>query len=198
MRDNIKRVWTGNLGSPTRSVSDPVHRACPINGKTVGFERLPYDPRLGEEHLKSVYTGIAWSKDELAKWNKLLDIHDVKHNHKVDCRLGLSGRSFDRGSREGAPDGSDRTAATQWIRDDEKRFESKLQELVQENKDGDHSIPGKQDLERVPPQAIGFWLFPLESLGRVPDSEWVRWEWKRHRFIDMSKHMPELCLSIMH
>ena len=81
--ETVQRVWTRQYPSPTRSLSDSVHRACPLNGRTVAFERLPYDPRLGEEHLKSVYTGLYDARMGFSEFEKLLTKLDVKHNHKV-------------------------------------------------------------------------------------------------------------------
>jgi len=200
MRDKVPRVWTRQSPSPTRSLSDSVHRACPLNGGTVAFERLPYDPRLGEEHLKSVYPGLYDPRYGFREWHRLLTELDIKHNHKVDYRLALCSR----GHRYSSPQGTDRAAAAEWIRKEEEMFESKVQEWNQTTEDrkkylGLDSFDG-QHLERVPQQAIGFWLFPLKSLASMPDERpFTSREWsRRHRLLDMREHMPELCLSFMH
>ncbi|KAH7189614.1 uncharacterized protein B0J16DRAFT_397571 [Fusarium flagelliforme] len=171
MRDQVPRAWTGeNYLSPIRSLSDSVHRACPLNGGSVAFERLPYDPRLGEEHLKSVYTGLYDARIGFNEFEELLTKLGVKHNHKVDYRLALCSRGYRFNSH---PPGNDRAAAAEWIRKEEEMFELKVKEWKQTTEDrekylGDGSFED-QHLERVPQQAIGFWLFPVESLAARPD-----------------------------
>ncbi|KAJ4113277.1 hypothetical protein NW768_011556 [Fusarium equiseti] len=199
MNEKVQRVWTHQWPSPTRSLSDSVHRACPLNGRTVAFERLPYDPRLGEEHLKTVYTGLYDARMEFSEFEKMLTKLDVKRNHKVEYRLALCSRGY---RFKSYPPGTDRAAAAEWIRKEEEMFESKVQEWKQttegrENCPGDGSFDD-QHLERVPRQAIGFWLFPVESLAARPGERPYGASGLRNRIVDMREHMPELCLSFMH
>ncbi|CAG7563823.1 unnamed protein product [Fusarium equiseti] len=146
-------------------------RACPLNGNTVAFERLQYDPRLEEEHLMRVYTGEYDTREGFSEFKKLLTELDVIHNHDVDYRLGLCSRGWEND----LPHGTDRVAAAEWLRKDEEAFESRLQVMKQRAEDieryrGRQLPPGHyshydQHLDQVPQQAIGFWLFPLKSLG---------------------------------
>ncbi|KAF4469366.1 hypothetical protein FALBO_3733 [Fusarium albosuccineum] len=58
-----------------------------------------------------------------------------------------------------------------------------------------------EETQHLPLQAVGFWLFPLESLGPVPHpdddpSEYPPWLGVRHD-VDMSKYNPELCLQYL-
>ncbi|RBR21438.1 uncharacterized protein FIESC28_04975 [Fusarium coffeatum] len=205
MEDMVPRTWTGEYySSPTQWRSSSAHRACPLNGNTVAFERLQYDPRLEEEHLMSVYTGEYDARVGFSEFEELLTELDVTHNHEVDYRMGLCSRGW----QDGLPHGTDRVAAAEWLRKDEEAFESKLQYLKQTNEDYERSRGRKlppnygnydQHLDEVPQQAIGFWLFPLKSLGVKPGKKRSRsFGEDKHRFRDMNKHPPELCLSLMH
>ncbi|OBS21523.1 hypothetical protein FPOA_07860 [Fusarium poae] len=198
-----KQKWLGdNLRDPTPLPSDPVHRACPLFGNTIGFERLPYDPRLCEEHLKQIFTGPRDPRMQFHAWFRVLGLLGIKHDHKVDYRYGMCHQNHSRGAQFG----QDRNAAAEWVRKDEERFQSSLKTFCEV--DGRYySSPESQGLEEVPQQAIGFWLFPLKSLEPLVDPGiWFRNYAGRRtrghfyfkRVLDMTKHKPELCLSIMH
>ncbi|KAI1069852.1 hypothetical protein LB507_007912 [Fusarium sp. FIESC RH6] len=171
MEDRVPRAWTGDYSTPTRWRSNSAHRACPLNGNTVAFERLPYDPRLEEKHLMSVYTGEFDAREGFREFRKLLTELDVIHDHVVDYRFGLCSRGWDNS----LPHGTDRVAAAEWLRKQEETFESILQDSKQRAEDRersmgrelppDHGSQYEQHLHRVPQQAIGFWLFSLKSLG---------------------------------
>jgi hypothetical protein len=200
--DKPQRRWPGNQSrDPTSLLSSPVYRACPIDGGILSFERLPYDPRLSEEHLKQVYTGPGDPRMQFHAWFRLLRLLEIKHNHKVDYRYGLCRSKSSSNGRQ------DRDAATEWIRKDEKSIQSSLQELCAAN-DLDYPSPADQGLEQAPQQAIGFWLFSLESIEPLADTNVMFKQYSSdrqldryfdcNRFLDMTKHKPELCLSIMH
>lgn len=190
MRSDITRIWFSSPPPDSPRFNAPEHRACPLNGRTVGFERLPYDPRLGEENLKALYTGRHDLRDIVHQWNILLAELDVEYGHDVDYRVGMSRQVH---GADGLPETMDfpgrtnRGAASELIRKEEERLASSLPFY--------DFVTG---LEEVPRPAIGFWLFPLKSLAPLPDSEWRSSRRQYFRLIDAREHMPELCLSFMH
>ncbi|KAL6913601.1 hypothetical protein FSST1_011361 [Fusarium sambucinum] len=187
---------------PIASLYSPEHRSCPVFGDTIGFERLSYDPRICEEHLKQISTGPKDPRMEFHGWFSVLDQLGIKHDHKVDYRYGMCHEDYSSKGRFG----QDRDAAAEWVRKDEESFQSNMKEKCN-TKGLKYPPPESQSLEQVPQQAIGFWLFPLESLEPLADPK-IRfrsyvgqetWEHFSHtRVLDMTKHKPELCLSIMH
>ncbi|RGP68900.1 hypothetical protein FSPOR_5106 [Fusarium sporotrichioides] len=149
----------------TPLLSNPVYRACPVFGDAIDFERLLYDPRLCKEHLKQTYRGPMDPRNEFHAWFTVLELLGIKHDHKVDYRYGMC-----HGEGEYSKDRfeQNRDAAAEWIRKDEWHFQSSLQRTWKINR-LHYPPPESQDLEKVPQQAMGFWLFPLESLEPVDD-----------------------------
>ncbi|RBR21439.1 uncharacterized protein FIESC28_04976 [Fusarium coffeatum] len=192
----------------TSSIRSPSYHGCPVYGNTFGFERLPCDPRLGDEHLKRIFTGPYDPRMHFHEWFRTLKALGIKHNHKVAYQFGMC---IETDSRHDVHQGlytNDRDAAAEWVRENEQRFQSMMREKF--TREGMEYPPLEdQGLEQAPQQAIGFWLFSLESIAPLPKigtsfkrySQWST-KCKRHfdysRFLDMTQHKPELCLSFMH
>ncbi|CAG7563822.1 unnamed protein product [Fusarium equiseti] len=147
----------------------PSYHACPVYGSTLGFKRLPFDPRLGDKHLKRISTGPHDPRPEFHEWFRTLQALGVQHHHKVNYQFGIctetdSGRDV----QKRGPYTNDRDAAAKWFYQNEQGFQSKWQERFA--REGMEYPPiEEQGLEHAPQQAIGFWLFSLESIAPLPD-----------------------------
>lgn len=188
-------------------IRSPSYHACPVYGSTLGFERLPFDSRLGDEHLKRISTGPQDPRPDFHEWFRTVRALGVQHHHKVNYQFGICAEEG-TGSQKKGPYTKDRDAAAKWFRQNEQGFQAKWQEKF--GSEGMEYPPIKQQgLEHAPQQAIGFWLFSLESIAPLPDidTEFKRYRpcctnYKQHfdssRVLDMTMHKPELCLSYMH
>ncbi|KAJ4113276.1 hypothetical protein NW768_011555 [Fusarium equiseti] len=193
----------------TSSKRSPSYHACPVYGSTFGFERLPCDPRLGDEHLGRVFTGPYDPRMHFHEWFRTLKALGIKHNHKVAYQFGMCTESdYSSDDVYEGPYTNDRDTAAEWVRENEQKFQSRMREKFA-REDMQYPPLEDQSLEQAPQQAIEFWLFSLESIAPLPKvgisfkrySQWSA-KCKRHfdyaRFLDMTKHRPELCLSFMH
>lgn len=191
------------------SIRSPSYHACPVYGSTFGFERLPCDPRLGDEHLKRILTGPHDPRMQFHEWFRTLKALGTRHNHKVAYQFGMCTESdYSSDAVYEGPYTNDRDAVAEWVRENEQRFQTRMREKF--TREGmEYPTLEDQGLEQAPQQAIGFWLFSLESIAPLPNidtSFGVYHQWntrcKRHfdkaRFLDMTKHKPELCLSFVH
>jgi len=116
------------------------------------------------------------------------------------------------------PEITNRDAAINWVQRKEEAWREKVREIREEEegeeekgKGGEgeegeeESIGGDfQELELPLRPAIGFWLFPIEALGPLPDiAKRIPWRgvpvpgWKSQRKIDLSGYKPQLCLSYL-
>lgn len=206
-----------------------VYRSRPIMPATPKFDRLPCDPRSHiKASLKKIYLDYFEPRKLIHGWFRLMLKCKVQHNHEVDYRflVAFGGRLYhpsdvknkvgvDRGwiGRAWRPQGyelnpeiTNRDAAINWVqRKDEAWRETVRKIREEEEEEEEESIGGNfQELELPLRPAIGFWLFPIEALGPLPDiakripSRRVPVPgWKSHRKIDLSGYKPQLCLSYL-
>jgi hypothetical protein len=141
-------------------------------------------------------------------WFRTLKALGIKHNHKVAYQFGICTETDSRHDAHQGPYTNDRDLAAEWFRENEQVFQSRMQEKFM-RKGMKYPPLEQQCLEQAPPQAIGFWLFSLESIAPLADIDTsfklyrqIYSDIKKHfdfnRFLDMTEHEPELCLSYMH
>lgn len=179
-----------------------MHRSRPIFSTAPAFERLKRDPRNID--LKHVFLGTSDPRAKifqwrafLKKWNIELEEDSIQYRILISCSLGSS-RNPERII--------DRETACRWlIKEDEKWMD--LQRRHEESiirRGGRVPIESPEDLDRAPQPAIGFWLFPIEAVGPLPDEIPDELSYhnqtgnlKAKRVVNMSKYWPELCLSVL-
>ncbi|KAF5677539.1 hypothetical protein FHETE_1590 [Fusarium heterosporum] len=192
--DRIQRMWHGPLNGVVAIRDHEAHRNVPILGAVLGFQRLPNDPRIDRQHLKRVYTGKGDPKWWFYTWFRLLMLLGVEHSHKVDYRFAAYHSTGERIHN--------RESAAKWVRSEDEKFTTKVTTMLGQRQFNCRIFDrSTQDIERAPQQAIGFWLFPMESLGPLPNINEVPDRYSNFPgmdcdwFLDMSEHIPELCLS---
>ncbi|KAF5538370.1 hypothetical protein FMEXI_9468 [Fusarium mexicanum] len=173
-------------------------QAVPIRGSIQSFNRLPCDPRLRDEHLRRVFLGYWDPRHSFNHWFKILSNLGVQHEHKVIYQFGSRRGAWISHRDRYFPTISDRKTAAEWVRRDNdelrKWFESFYQSPELECQI-DHGIT--RLFEPSPQPVIGFWLFPMESVFtpddfNLHDTETLS---AHPKAVDMSQHMPELCLA---
>lgn len=152
----------------------------PMSTCIPSFDKLSQDPRkLGNDHTRPYFSfknpiHIALS------WFRLLEILEVVHEHKVNCRFMMS---YETSGRNIAT----REQATSWVQSQRKNFKSRaLSEGIEHG-------------EWVQP-AMGFWLYPMECVGSLVNDEGAL---KTAKDVlegvqlkeALEKCVPELCLS---
>ncbi|KAF5007213.1 hypothetical protein FDECE_6447 [Fusarium decemcellulare] len=205
------------IGEPRRSDgrSREMHLYRPIMAAVPKFDRLSHDPRsLVKPTLDAVYLTNTDPRVTIRRWFKLLATCKVKHDHEVEYSFmvaygGRNMRRYKRGEdfsvdpgwfREESPNPviTNRNEAVDWVQEQEARWKAYLQYFQEEM-----SMPYPQQ-ERPSHPVVGFWLFPIEALGPLPDPKSDRSErntvlhtWRSHRRIDLSGYKPKLCLSYL-
>ena len=174
------------------------NRAFPILSTLSTFERLPRDPRSISKDLENT-SGLGSSRDVLQYWLRLLKKWHISPQ-KFRYRFFLA---FD--PRMAGGNISDQVSAKAWLQKQEDQWNGQGPSDGFLPKDvkvkwpvGAHDEKYRnEDLENAVRPAFGFWLFPLEALGRIGNDGLLVDEETRPRgemFKDMTKHWPELGL----
>ena len=174
------------------------NRSFPIKTMLPTFERLPRDPRLISQDLKMT-SGLGSVRDALRYWLQLLKIWGVSPR-KIRYLIFLA---FDPRLSGGYI--ADQMSAKTWLQRDEDLWNGRGPE--------DSFLKGKkvkwpvgahdekyrnEDLTKAIRPAFGFWLFPLEALGRIDGDGLLEDEEPRPgdlMFRNMTEHWPELAMS---
>ena len=204
----LREVWIVSTPVVGRQIVGPLsgfgtagamfNRAFPIMSTLPTFERLSRDPRSISKDLKNT-SGLGSSRDVLQYWLRLLKKWRISPQ-KLEYRFFLA---FD--PRMAGGNISDQVSAKAWLQKQEGQWNGQgpsdgfLPKGVKAKWPvGAHDEKYRnEDLENAVRPAFGFWLFPLEALGRIGNDGLLVDEETRPRgemFKDMTEHWPELGL----
>lgn len=182
-RRGCPKPWGGNIKIIQRN------HIVPIAGGVLGFDRLPCDYRLNDQDLKEVFTHNKDVRELFYRWFRFLVLLGVQHSHKVDYRFGICRHGYETSYIR------DQNAALEWV----QRHTESLKRWVLMSTSPTHTDPMDDVLKHSPQPVVGFWLFPMESLGPLPDINEIHSPssdfFTERRVLDMSKYKPELCLG---
>ncbi|KAF4998708.1 hypothetical protein FGRMN_3034 [Fusarium graminum] len=189
-----------------------LHRPTPVAGQATCYDILDTDPRPIQDELKRLYLGSVDPRRGLGAWNlfleilqaKILDenIHDRNnhnwnfHNHNITYHLMLYYSEHHASyTLDEAPEqirGGQACVGEESVTygcDVQKRS-SGCDLMTKE------VLGTIQERNKMPQLAIGFWLFPIESIGslasNMPWSIVVKLQYDRVE--NMTKYPPQLCL----
>ncbi|KAK0653107.1 hypothetical protein B0T16DRAFT_490830 [Cercophora newfieldiana] len=162
------------------------NRSMPLIGAAPTFEVLPRDPRPIAEDLRKVYTGFSRSFPYQAL-QEMFRIWGVKPAHDLEHRLLLG---FTPPYRV-----YDRDSAKRWLKKEDDHWnwcaEGGPTPGAREGSFASINWPAlkipKEDLQRVPRPAVGFWLFPVEAMTDKALGN--------DALTDLSGYWPELALT---
>lgn len=203
---NLRQLWFLSMESAGRMFKGPrsgipaltrfeMHRSRPILASIPTFERFPRDPRRISQDLQHVFVGTSDPR------------RMIYHSHKLLERLGLasqvnSGIQYrfmiccSNGGSGGLSRIVDQETAADWLQEEDQRWAGWKEKGIQRG----HTVETPEQLEKAPQPAIGFWLFPIESLGKLPTHDVDDFRdsfWKGKRVLNMSRYPPELCLTVI-
>ncbi|CAF9935745.1 hypothetical protein IMSHALPRED_010329 [Imshaugia aleurites] len=206
----LRQVWFVSTPVVGRQIVGPLsgfgiagamfNRAFPILSTLPTFERLPRDPRSISNDLENT-SGLGSSRNDLQYWLRLLKKWQISPQKNVTYRFFLA---FDPRIARGNI--SDQVSAQAWLQKQEDQWNGQgpgdgfLPKDVQAKwpVGAQDEMYRNEDLENAVRPAFGFWLFPLEALGRIGQDGLLVDEETRPRgemFRDMTTHWPELGLS---
>ena len=196
-----------------------LNRSFPIMAMAPTFERLHRDPRPIAHDLRQVFVGTSDPRGMLHLWRQLLKRWGVSPP-QIEYRFYLAFTPISQGDQI-----YDRGSAIRWLQKEDdawtKPWEGGSAEssLDQDQEKADKPLPGfsiffkmknmkirvgalsekyrNEDLEKAVKPAFGFWLFPVEALGALPEeglSEDEGFYPKPNQILDMTEHWPELAL----
>lgn len=158
------------------------NRSIPILPNTQSCTFLERDPRPIEADL----THVAVETDPrrfIFHWNRFKARFGVTRRIETRYILGSAGvlpRMVD-----------DRDGFTEMLDKEDEHWESYLS-MVNKPVWGDRMSEQEYIAQRTTlPQAVGFWIFPEEALGEVPEDQ-IHWEPKMMK--DLSKFHPGICV----
>ena len=204
----LREVWIVSTPVVGRQIVGPLsgfetagamfNRAFPILSLSSTFERFPRDPRSISKDLENT-SGLGSSRDVLQYWLRLLKRWHISPQ-KLRYRFFLA---FD--PRMVGGDISDQVSAKAWLQKQEDQWNGHGRNDGFLPKDVEAKWPvgahderyRHEDLENAVRPVFGFWLFPLEALGRIGQDGLLVDENTQPRgamFKDMTEHWPELGL----
>ena len=197
------------------------NRSFPILAMAPTFERLHRDPRPIAQDLRQVFVGTFDPRHMLHLWRQLLKKWGVSPP-QIEYRfylaftpIGQDDQIYDHGSAKGWLQKED----DEWRKPWEDGPAESSQDQDQEQEKADEPFSGfssffqkankrwpvgaasekfqNEDPEKAVKPAFGFWLFPVDALGALPEkgfSEDEGFQPKPKQLLDMTGHWPELAL----
>ncbi|SPJ75997.1 uncharacterized protein FTOL_05728 [Fusarium torulosum] len=172
------------------------NRSVPVTRKSGGVDCLETDPRPIRNDLRRVYLGPTDPRIAVHAWSYLLGILGISSenlNKNCSFRLCYDKRRVLHCLLSSQISQTDRRIAQEWM-------EGGLAYSRMRRREGE--IP--EELSEEPQLAIGFWLFPLESIGPLYEQTERNGghdvgsptpvEPEFHRVEDMTKYPPKLYL----
>jgi 2EXR family len=163
------------------------NRSFPIMALTPSFERLRQDPRSIAQDLKNVFVGTFDPRQTLYAWRQMLKKWGASPT-QIEYRFLLS---FSPAGLYGQVNNLE--SAKRFLEREDYQWRSSAATGSPENSQGQNQ---EEDLEKAVKPAFGFWLFPMDAIGALPEgiSEQEVMHFPPNRGFDMSEHWPELGL----
>ncbi|CAJ2504712.1 Uu.00g121060.m01.CDS01 [Anthostomella pinea] len=186
--ESAGRIYLGPRNGILAVTGFEMHRSRPIMPEVPTFDCVGRDPRPIAGDLRKVFAGTADRRKMVFQWRELLRKWQIPHNPKVDYRFLVA---HEWNGAEDEDKVVDRESADAWLQREDKRWRNGQQRLADSilRRGGNIPVESPEDLEQAPRPAIGFWLFPVEALGRVPSRHKVSTStstvWRPKRVLDM-------------
>jgi hypothetical protein len=178
-----------------------VHRSRPLWSMIPTFDRLPRDPRPIHRDLQKVSFEGSDPRTAALKWKRYLDDWDVEAGSEVEHGYIVTTYS----DYSNVVKIRDRSDAKTWLGAEDlnwRQHQSFHKDKIESAIGRPLPVERLEDLQQAPPNAVGFWIFPVEACGEVSprlldehDEAGPRLE--RNRVLDLTKYPPQLCLSSM-
>ena len=196
-----------------------LNRSFPIMAMAPTFERLHRDPRPIAQDLRQVFAGTFDPRHMLHLWRQLLKKWGVSPP-QIEYRFYLAFRPISQEDQI-----YDRWSAERWLQKEDDAWRNPSEGgSAESSQDQDQEMVDKpfssfssfferknikwpvgassekfqnEDLEKAVKPAIGFWLFPVDALGALPEeglSEDEGFQPRPKWILDMTEHWPELAL----
>lgn len=188
-----------NLYQPSADGSETI---VPYGIEMSGYESVGLDTREGAEaELQRVYMGSVDPRELIWRWKRLLYRWRIDHPHgQVKYRLMLAQQQYPW-KYEPTVRGLARImkhlslGERERFHINERRFRPAVCEA------GGGLSPDQADPERLAAAktaAIGFWSFPIESVGEIGEGQRMTdLDYQPNRYLDMRSYWPELLLAKM-
>ncbi|KAJ3521009.1 hypothetical protein NM208_g13481 [Fusarium decemcellulare] len=175
------------------SIAGYIHRSHPLMSYIPTFDRVGCDPRPIKIDLAIVLLLQRYARDTANKWQTLLNQWQVQcHGGQVEYRFMLTCGEKPEDERI-----LDRSSATRAVQQENGVWRRLLQQIKDSGMSYQAIDETAEELKQAPRTAVGFWLFPIESLGLFPTfAELTGHPYfpRRFRREDLSNYRPELCL----
>ncbi|KAM0354973.1 hypothetical protein ACHAPU_000817 [Fusarium lateritium] len=173
-----------------------LHRPIPVAGHATCYDILGTDPRPIQYQLQHVYLGSVDPRRGFEAWNFLLKLlRSNVHDHSTqDRNINYSFMLYCAGIHASL---EDVRGAEVWIEEEFPTNDHDVQQMSCMSDSMNKGFMGTvQELKKVPQLAVGFWSFPLESIGPLDYdvSESFQTELRYDRVKDMEEYPPKLCL----
>ena len=204
----VGRQIAGPLGKYEMGTTEAMYnRSLPIATTLPTFERFPQDPRSISKDLENT-PGLDYKREVMQYWLQLLKKWQIPaQNNKIKYKFLLSFNPEHLRSGCSIKQISSQSSAKTWLQEQEDHWNGRGYPDTSQSKFMQAQYPiGAQDPNYVDEDlgnavrpAFGFWLFPLEALGRIGEDGLLVEETRpsNEKLRDMTGHWPELGLSVL-
>jgi hypothetical protein len=172
-------------GAPTHEYYQNL--SFPVVTVTLNYDRLPRDPRPIGRDLDNILVN-ADPRTMVHAWRRLI------YNHFGDAGVPETEHRIMLAFEPTAFEVYDCFDASEYMRYEvecwTKRTQSKSRQSVQRTSSEDIEGAEEEEVETV----FGFWLFPVDAFGELPERPTDSFVSKEPRCIDMTNHWPELAV----
>lgn len=198
----LKEVWFINLHSPGRARKQPEEPpapqrhfinsgALPIAAGLPTLERVGADPRSGlGPALERLYLGDIDPREMLFRWRRLLRTWDVSHAEGQVAYRVLFATTPERRRQTWRIKELDQAMEFLTLKEHEHEHAPSIPTLA--------AAAAQDRIARTTDcmAAIGFWLFPVESVGQLGEGDRLAdMDFYPGRVLDMREYWPELVIS---
>ena len=167
------------------------NRSYPLNSLCETFDLIESDPRPIDADLSPISVG--WDpRSMLCLWREMERNFHVHRSRFVDFQFLITSPTFGRSDNM---DIVTRADANIYLQREEELWRSKWAEGGLYQRMGVFTNPDTPEArEKAPLPVIGFWLFPIDAFGDVPElnKPFENIEWETKMVADVTKHRPKL------
>ena len=167
------------------------NRSFPINGLAEAFDLMETDPRPIDADLDQVSVG--WDpRRALCLWCQMERNFQIRRDERRLVEMQLLLTAPTHGTDGGKFSISSRPGADEFLQREKKLWRANWDEGAIFKRWGYVDPDTPEKLKSAPIPVVGFWLFPVDAFGGVPEGDYDDIRWSMKEVVDLRKHRPQL------
>ena len=164
------------------------NRSFPLNSLTEAFDLVETDPRPIDADLDKI--SIGWDpRAMLCLWQEMESKFQIRRSQPVEFQFLITAPTYGQDENMKI---STRADADKFLQFEERYWRSKWENGGFFESMGYVNPDTPQSVKNAPMPVIGFWLFPVDAFGDVPEGNFKEIRWGMKEVVDLTKHRPQL------